>query len=134
MRPSSFARPASIAPCALNVQAQGPVCTSRVPPTMPGTSASERRVAAGVGSAAMMSLLDHRLPLGALHVDDRRLAGDGDRFLERADRISALTVAMNDPVSSMPFALDRAEAGQRERHGVGAGPQVLDPVLAGRRR
>ena len=45
--------------------------------------------------------------------------------------MSALIVAVNEPVSSMPSRLTRAEAGQRERHGVGAGPQVDDAVLAG---
>ena len=29
--------------------------------------------------------VERALPLGALHVDDRALAGHGDRFLERAD-------------------------------------------------
>ena len=45
-------------------------------------------------------------------------------------RRSALTVAVNDAVSVDAFALDGAEAGQRERDGVGAGPQVDDLVLA----
>ena len=42
---------------------------------------------------------------------------------------SAFTVAANDPVSSMPSRLQRIEAGQRERHGVDAAAQLLDPVL-----
>ena len=45
--------------------------------------------------------------------------------------MSALIVAVNEPVSSMPSRLTRAEAGQRERHGVGAGAQIDDAVLAG---
>ena len=50
-------------------------------------------------------LADHALLRGALHVHDRRLAGHRDRFLERADRRSAFTVAVKDPVSSMPSRL-----------------------------
>ena len=37
------------------------------------------------GIASITSLVEHALLRGALHVDDRRLAGDGDRLLERAD-------------------------------------------------
>ena len=76
-------------------------------------------------------LLHHALRGGVLHVDDRRFAGHRDRFLDSADLSSALTVAVNDPVSSMPSRLTVVKPGQRERHRVGAGPQVDDPVLAG---
>ena len=44
--------------------------------------------------------------LRALDVDDRALAGDGDRFREAADLQSALIVAVNEPVSSMPSRLN----------------------------
>ena len=44
---------------------------------------------------------------------------------------SPLTVATNVPDQLDAFALDGAEAGQRERHRVGAGPQIDDAVLAG---
>ena len=60
-----------------------------------------------------------------LHVDDRRLAGDRDRLFDRR-RPSARRSPWPRTIrlSSMPSRLTRAEAGQRERHGVGAGPQV----------
>ena len=44
---------------------------------------------------------------------------------------SPFTVATNVPGQLDAFALDGAEARQRERHRVGARPQVDDPVLAG---
>ena len=46
-------------------------------------------------------------------------------------RMSALIVVTPAPVSSMRLAPDRGESGQRERHDVGAGFQIDDPVLAG---
>ena len=42
------------------------------------------------------------LHLRALDVDDRRLAGDGDRFARAPTFRSALIVATNVPLSSMP--------------------------------
>ena len=47
---------------------------------------------------------------------------------------SALTVAVKLPVSSIALALERAEARQRERHGVDAGAEADDPILTRRRR
>ena len=44
---------------------------------------------------------------------------------------SAFTVATKLPDSSMPFAFHGTEPGQRERHGIGAGPEIDDAVLAG---
>ena len=77
-------------------------------------------------------LADHRLLFGALDVDDRSLSGDGNRLLEGTDL--QLGVDRNDERARelQPVALEGAEAGQRERDAVDAGPQVLDPVLAGR--
>ena len=46
-------------------------------------------------------------------------------------RRSALIVAENDPCSSTPSRLTLEKPPRRERHGVGAGAQVLDAVLAG---
>ena len=46
-------------------------------------------------------------------------------------RRSALTVRRERAGQLDAFALDGAEAGQRERHGVGARPQIDDAVLAG---
>ena len=47
---------------------------------------------------------------------------------------SALTVAANDPVSSMPFPPDRTEPGQAERDGVAARSKIFDAVLRRCRR
>ena len=74
---------------------------------------------------------DRRLPPDALHVDDRRLAGDGDRFRERADPQIRVDRGGERAGQLDALALDGAEAGQREGDGVGAGPQIDDAVLAG---
>ena len=73
----------------------------------------------------------HRLlDLRALHVDDRRFARHRDCFFQRAD--FQLAVHRRDEVSREldAFALDGAEARQRERHRIGARPQIHDAVLA----
>jgi hypothetical protein len=44
----------------------------------------------------------HALLHHVLHVDGRGLAGDRDRFLDRATRRSAFTVAANEADNSMP--------------------------------
>ena len=49
---------------------------------------------------------------------------------ERADAISAFTVAVNSAGGSMPFALQRGEALQRERHRVRPRPQIDDAIEA----
>ena len=46
--------------------------------------------------------------------------------------MSALTVAMNVPVSSMPSRLTVLNPVSVKRHRVGAGSQILDGVLTGR--
>ena len=76
-------------------------------------------------------LADRLLRPRALDVDDRRFAGDGDRFLERADFQVAVDRRDERARQLDAFALDGAEARQRERHRVGARPQVDDAVLAG---
>ena len=68
--------------------------------------------------------------VGALHVDDRRSAGDGDGFLNRADAQFGVHGGDECAAQLNAFALDRAEPGEPERHGVDAGPEVLDAVLA----
>ena len=50
-------------------------------------------------------LRDDLLHGRALNVDERRLAGDGDGFRDRADLHVALIDATNEPVSSMPSRL-----------------------------
>ena len=47
-------------------------------------------------------LVDDVLHARALHVDDRRFAGDGHGLFEAPTRRSALTVATKSPLSSMP--------------------------------
>ena len=72
---------------------------------MPG---NQRLDAGGVPrlGIARENVLAHRLlRLRALDVDDRRFAGDRDRFLERADFQVAIHVATKEPVSSMPSRL-----------------------------
>ena len=70
------------------------------------------------------------LARGVLHVDDRRLAGDGDRLFERADLHVGVDRDRAGAGELDAFALDDAEAGQGERQRVGAGPQIDDLVLA----
>ena len=76
-------------------------------------------------------LVDDGLHARALHVDDRRLAGDGDRLFEAAD--AQVGVDRGDEVAAQldALALDGAEAGQRERHRVGARTKIDDAILAG---
>ena len=70
------------------------------------------------------------LPSRALHVDDRALAGHRDRLLERADAQVGVDRRVEVGGQLQPFALEGAEPGQREGHGVRAGPQVDDAVQA----
>ena len=76
-------------------------------------------------------LADDRLLARALHVDDRRLAADRDRFRECADLQVGVHGRHEIPRQLDAFALDGGEARQRHRHRVGASPQVDDAVLAG---
>ena len=71
------------------------------------------------------------LPLRALHVDHRRLAGDRDRLFHRADLQIGADRGDDPALELQPFLLDGAEAGQRERDAIQPGPQADDPVLAG---
>jgi hypothetical protein len=56
---------------------------------------------------------------------------DGDRFFDRADPEIRVDGRGERPAELEAFALDRAEAGQREYDRVGARPQVDDLVLSG---
>ena len=67
----------------------------------------------------------------ALHVDDRRLAGDDDRFLDRADLHVGVDRHVGAADQLEAVALDGVEAGQREGHRVDARPEILDAVLTG---
>ena len=75
--------------------------------------------------------VEHLDPAGRLHVDDGRLARDGHRLLERADR--KLRVHRGGEAGRQILALDQdgREAGQGEREGVHPGPQVDQRVAAG---
>ena len=75
--------------------------------------------------------VDDGLHARALDVNDRRFAGDGDRLFERAD--SQLDVDRGDEVATQldALAFDGVEAGQRERHGIGAGTKIDDAILTG---
>ena len=77
------------------------------------------------------AMIEHLLTRGALDVDDRRFAADGDRLRDRADTQIRVDGRGERAVQLNAVAPDRAEARQRERHRVGAGPQVDDLVLAG---
>ena len=74
--------------------------------------------------------VQHVRPLRALHVDDRRVAGDRDRLLERAD--AEIGVDRHREVGRQieAFAPERIEAGQGEDDRIGPGPQVGDRVAA----
>ena len=93
-------------PCALNVhELQGPVLTSCWPPNSAGHEHEQRVVAAGGRDRVDDSLGQHRLTLRALHVDDRRLAGDRDGLRDRADAHVGVDGGDDEPVSSMPSRL-----------------------------
>ena len=77
----------------------------------------------------MTSGVHHALTRGALHVHDRRFASDRDRFLEGADAHLGVDGRRERAGQIDAIPLDGVEAGQRERDGVGAGPQLGDPVL-----
>ena len=66
-----------------------------------------------------------------LGVDDGRLAGDGDGFLDRADL--QLSVDRGGEIGGQfdPLPPDRAEAGQCKRHDVRAGTKILHSVDPG---
>jgi hypothetical protein len=75
--------------------------------------------------------IERPAPPRALDIDDRALAGNGDGLFESAQ--AHLDVESGDELSRQLelFALDCGEARQRERDGVGARPQLENPVLTG---
>ena len=92
----------------------------------------DQRVVAAHGRDRLEDVAaQHRLSPGALHVHDRALAGDGDGLLERADPHLGVDRRGERSGQLDAFATEGAEAGQREVDGVGAGPEILDAVLAG---
>ena len=75
-------------------------------------------------------LVDDLLRPRALHVDDRRLTGHRDRFLERADFQVEVHRGHEVPRQLDAFAFECGEALQRRRHRVRARPQIHDAILA----
>jgi hypothetical protein len=70
-------------------------------------------------------LLLHR----ALHVDERRLAGDGNGLLERSDLHVAVDGGDRVGLQRDAIALEGAEALERKRDGIDAGTQIDDLEL-----
>ena len=89
LMPSTFTRPSLLRPPAPpNTTMPGTTCASVAAPawvTVFGISCIRLLYERDDGIDVMMSLSSTVCRLHALHVDDRRLAGDGDRLLERAD-------------------------------------------------
>ena len=90
-----------------------------------GLLRSERRAVEHV--ARHHALLDH-----ILHVHGRGRSGNRDRFLDGADAQVGIHRGGEGSGQLDALAFDAAEAGEGERHGVAARPQVDDLVLAGR--
>ena len=69
-----------------------------------------------------------------LRIHDRARTGDRDRFFERPD-VQLCIHCRGEPRGQLDaLTPDRREAGQGELHGVGARPQIGNPVLARRVR
>src|SRR5215831_2830354 len=103
-RASELARPPErIAPCALNVQElHGPVLTSCWPPNSPGTSTRTALYEPAVGIAFRMSF-DNTVCRCAFWTSTTGVSPVTVTVSATAPtRMSALTLAVNDPVSSMP--------------------------------
>ena len=105
-------------------------CTLLLPPpetTNDGISVAMAAYPCAVGSASMSSVFICCLPPRALDVDDRALAGDRHRLLERAD--AHLGVDRRDEIGRQHQAVanEGVEPGQLEADFVGAGSQVEDP-------
>ncbi len=74
----------------------------------------------------------HHLPTGAgLRIDDRRLTGHGDRFLNPADAHLGVDGEHARSAELNAVAFDGREAGQRVCQRIGPGRQVLDSILPG---
>ena len=89
----------------------------------------DRAVAARHGQLVDRLVLEHRLALGGLRVDDRRFAADVDGLSHVADFHLAVDVDHARTRDFQPFAFHARESRQRERDGVGAGPQIDYLVL-----
>ena len=74
----------------------------------------------------------HLLLRCALHIHDRRVAGDGDRLLDGADAQLGVDRGREVRRKLDAFAADRVEPGQRERDRIDAGPEIDDAIQTGR--
>ena len=74
-------------------------------------------------------VVEHALLLGVDDVDDRRLALDRDRLLQRPDPQFDVDERGERAGELDPFTSDDAESRERERDDVRARTQVLDAVL-----
>ncbi len=96
-----------------------------------GGDQQRQRVVAARGREHLEDLAVDRLGLlDALDVDGGTGLGDDDRLLERTDRHLAVDVRGEPRAELHPLADERAEARQRERHGVVARLEGDDEVLA----
>ncbi len=106
-RASEFARPPErIAPCALNVhELHGPVLTSCWPPKSPGTSTTIELYEPAVGMALSTSF-DSTVSRDAFWTSTTGVSPVTVIVSATAPtRSSALTLAVNEPVSSRPSRL-----------------------------
>ena len=87
-------------------------------------------VAAGRNGVEHLGV-EHLDPAGRLHVDDRRLARDGHRLLEGADRELRVDRGRESGRQLLVLDHDDREAGQREGQVVGAWTQVDQGVPTG---
>jgi hypothetical protein len=107
-----------------------PVGTSLVLVTTPGHEQHHAVVVADRGNRSQHVASEGQLPARALHVDDRALARDDDRFLERAQSHLGIDDGREGSRELDSFPLEDTEPCERERDGVGARTQVFDPVLS----
>ena len=112
-------------------EARRHLITSREPPVHRRHELEERAVRARGRQGRDDVAVHRRLATDALHVHDRRFAGDRDRLLEAADAQVGVDGAGERSRQLDAFAPDGVEAGQRERDRVRAGSKIDDAVLAG---
>ena len=93
-----------------------------------GNRGQQVAVAADARQGAHRLVVERDFALRALHVDDRRFAGDGDRLLHAADAQFAVDRDDAGAADHHVLAPDGGEARQRERDGVVARPEILDAV------
>ena len=90
----------------------------------------QRRQPAGAGERLQRFLGELHLRAGASEIDGRRLSRHRDRLFERADGKIGVDRRGELGAQLEPFPLRCGESRQREGDGVGAGPQIDDPVAA----